>query len=202
MELDTDEATVADAAGTSSEVAAPDGGADGFEAFDDPHAQVPTTVDAQRERATVHPGERTDDAPEQRQLFENQVPGDLQQELERADDAGVRPSPPEGPEFDQAINDGEGLKWAVNADGDLLVGPKFSQQHDGEIPHTALTRGAPVRAAGEAQIAGRDGDYVGLEITPHSGHYRPSDESLDIGREAFARYGITFPEDEQRTVER
>jgi hypothetical protein len=195
MELDTDEATVADAASASSEVSALDGGADGFEAFDDPHAHAPTTADTQRERARIHHGEQTDDAPEHRQLFENQVPGDLQQELERADEAGIRSSPPEGPAFDKAINDGEGLKWAVNADGDLLVGPKFSQEHLGEIPHTALTRGAPVRAAGEAQIAGRDGDYVGLEITPHSGHYMPSEESLDIGREAFARYGITFPDD-------
>jgi hypothetical protein len=51
--------------------AAPDGGAGGGEAFDDLHAHVPTAAYTQRKRATVHPGEQTDDAPRHRQVSEN-----------------------------------------------------------------------------------------------------------------------------------
>lgn len=57
-----------------------------------------------------------------------------------------------------------------------------------------LTRGGPVQAAGEAEIAGGDGSYFGMEINNNSGHYRPSLESLQVGRDAFERAGIIFLE--------
>ncbi|MFH8578870.1 hypothetical protein [Streptomyces zaomyceticus] len=53
-----------------------------------------------------------------------------------------------------------------------------------------LTNGAPVRAAGEAEIAGGGGNYFGMEINNRRGHYWPSQESLEIGKEAFDRAGI------------
>jgi hypothetical protein len=34
---------------------------------------------------------------------------------------------------------------------------------------------------------------LGIEISNYSGHYRPSIESLQIGIDAFALLGITFP---------
>lgn len=52
---------------------------------------------------------------------------------------------------------------------------------------------------GEAEIAIHGATRFGLRITPHSGHYLNgvsralSDKVLDIGRQAFARFGITFP---------
>jgi hypothetical protein len=62
-----------------------------------------------------------------------------------------------------------------------------------EISHAVLTGGRPVLAAGEADIAGVPGQYFGTEITNWSGHFLPSEESLAIGRAAFAEAGIEFP---------
>lgn len=96
--------------------------------------------------------------------------------------------------FGWARKDGVGsgtVKWAVREDGGLVVIPKFVDGQ--EISHSVLTRGAPVRAAGEADIAGssRDG-FFGLDINNHSGHFLPSGESLQIGREAFTAAGVHF----------
>jgi hypothetical protein len=53
--------------------------------------------------------------------------------------------------------------------------------------------GAPVVAAGEAEIAGgAESGYYGLEINFHSGHFLPSAASLEIGKNAFAMFGIEF----------
>jgi hypothetical protein len=60
------------------------------------------------------------------------------------------------------------------------------------LKHPVLTNGAPVRAAGEAEIAGADGSYFGMEVNNNSGHYEPSLESLEVGKEAFERAGISF----------
>lgn len=123
--------------------------------------------------------------------FSNQMSGDLSGELAKADAAGIRPITPADSGFDSIINSGEKIKWAVTTDGQLLVIPHGFPGY--EVPHSVLTRGADVLAAGEAQIGGnRSVGYFGLELTPHSGHFRPSLESLQVGREAFARYGIDF----------
>lgn len=63
-----------------------------------------------------------------------------------------------------------------------------------EISHSVLSGGAAVRAVGEAEVAGSaDTGYFGLEINNHSGHFLPSEESLQIGTDAFAEAGIEFP---------
>jgi hypothetical protein len=46
--------------------------------------------------------------------------------------------------------------------------------------------------AGEANIAGAGGTFVGIKIRNHSGHYLPSAESLQVAKDAFARVGIVF----------
>jgi hypothetical protein len=86
------------------------------------------------------------------------------------------------------------VKWAVLADGRLVVMPL---EVDGvEIYHSALSGGEPVQAAGEALIAGSvTTGYFGLVIDNHSGHYRPTDDSVRIGRAAFERSGVAFPND-------
>ncbi len=101
-------------------------------------------------------------------LFQNTRANDLTEELNKAQRLGVKPIRGTGSEFEQAINEGT-IKWAVTQDGDLLVMPKYVQGQ--ELAHTVLTNGQPVLAAGEAEIAGTEGQYVGIEINNHTGHY-------------------------------
>jgi hypothetical protein len=51
-----------------------------------------------------------------------------------------------------------------------------------------------VIAAGEADIAAAEGNYIGLEINNNSGHFLPSDASLQIAKDQFGGYGIFFPD--------
>ncbi|WP_306325067.1 putative T7SS-secreted protein [Streptomyces venezuelae] len=120
-------------------------------------------------------------------LFHNRMPEQLEHELADAERLGVKPMHVGDPGFDDVINSGT-VKWAVTEEGELVFIPKHVQGV--ELKHPVLTNGAPVRAAGEAEIAGGGGDYFGMEINNQSGHYWPSQESLDIGREAFDRAGI------------
>ncbi|MEU6385698.1 DUF6531 domain-containing protein [Streptomyces bauhiniae] len=123
--------------------------------------------------------------------YENQLPGELGHELNVADRLGVSPVKVGEPGFDEAINSGT-IKWAVDDHGQLLVIPKHI---DGiELKHPVLTRGGPVQSAGEAEIAGGEGTYFGMEINNNSGHYKPSLESLQTGKDAFERAGIIFLE--------
>ena len=75
---------------------------------------------------------------------------------------------------------------------ELVVVPKFV---DGtEISDSALSGGDPVRAAGEAEIVGTaESGYVGLDINNQSGHFEPSPESVQIGKDAFSAVGVQFP---------
>ncbi|MFB6615788.1 putative T7SS-secreted protein [Streptomyces sp. NPDC056367] len=120
-------------------------------------------------------------------LFENRMPEQLADELADAERLGVKPIRAGDEGFDDIINSGT-VKWAVTEEGELVFIPKHVQGT--ELKHPVLTNGAPVRAAGEAEIAGSGGNYFGMEINNQSGHYWPSPESLDIGKEAFERAGI------------
>ncbi|MEU4732166.1 putative T7SS-secreted protein [Streptomyces sp. NPDC023588] len=120
-------------------------------------------------------------------LFHNRQPDELADELADAERLGVKPIRVGDEGFDDIINSGT-VKWAVTEEGELVFIPKHVQGT--ELKHPVLTNGAPVRAAGEAEIAGSGGNYFGMEINNQSGHYWPSQESLDIGKEAFERAGI------------
>ncbi|MBT2472818.1 sugar-binding protein, partial [Streptomyces sp. ISL-66] len=123
-------------------------------------------------------------------VFPNKMPGALSRELSIADGLGVTPSRPGSAGFDSAVSSGS-VKWAVREDGELVIIPKFVDGQ--EIYHSVLTRGAPVRAAGEAEIAGSSKDgFFGLGINNHSGHFLPSSESLQVGKDAFAAAGVHF----------
>ncbi|MDH2393194.1 hypothetical protein QCN29_31350 [Streptomyces sp. HNM0663] len=115
------------------------------------------------------------------------MPEELEGELADAERLGVKPMRVGDEGFDDVINSGT-VKWAVTEEGELVFIPKHLQGT--ELKHPVLTNGAPVRAAGEAEIAGGGGNYFGMEINNQSGHYWPSQESLDIGKEAFERAGI------------
>ncbi len=86
------------------------------------------------------------------------------------------------------INEGT-IKWAVTTQGELLIMPKFLDINN-EIYHTVITRGQPVLAAGEADIVGSNGSYILLKITNHSGHFKPTPQTLEIAITAFQEYGI------------
>ncbi len=125
-------------------------------------------------------------------VFVNQLPGLLKAELATAKRLGVNVARVGESGFDAAINSGT-IKWAVDGNGNLLIMQKYAR--DGtEIKHSVLTGGKPVLAAGEADIAGSGGAYFGLELNRNSGHFLPSQESLEIGKKAFAKAGITFPQ--------
>lgn len=122
-------------------------------------------------------------------LFSNQMDGSLGRELARARALGIHPAIAGSPLFDEFIGAGR-IKWAVLQDGTLATVPKFVSGH--QISHAVISGGADVRAAGEADIAGTAGQYFGLDITNHSGHFLPSDASLDVGKSAFRSVGIYF----------
>ncbi|MGK3988331.1 hypothetical protein WME99_35140 [Sorangium sp. So ce136] len=88
-----------------------------------------------------------------------------------------------------AMNSGT-IKWVVTEGGELLVSPHTVSGV--EISHAVLSGGRGVLAAGQAEIAAAGGRFVGMEIVPHSGHFMPSLESVQIGIQAFAKYGIGF----------
>jgi hypothetical protein len=121
-------------------------------------------------------------------LFHNALADHLQEELALAADLGVAPLRVGDPGFDQVVIGGT-IKWAVTVEGELLIVPKHIKGQ--ELAHTVLTNGGPVLAAGEAEIAGTDGQYVVIEINDHSGHYRPDRASLRLGVQAFEERGIT-----------
>jgi hypothetical protein len=132
----------------------------------------------------------------QGKLFENQVPEQLPSELTAAQRLGVRPVNPSHPDFLRYAN-GERLKWVVTPEGELLIVPHTWRGT--EIMHSVASGGRPVLAAGEAEIAIHGTTRFGIRITPHSGHYlngaskAVNEKVLEIGRQAFTRFGITFP---------
>jgi hypothetical protein len=122
-------------------------------------------------------------------LFPNQMPGSLPGEVADAERLGVKPMTPASADFDNVINSGP-IKWAVLEDGSLVVIPK--EVAGVELKHSILSGGRPVQAAGEADIAGGNGNYFGLDINNNSGHFRPTPESTQIGIDAFRSFGIGF----------
>ena len=129
-------------------------------------------------------------APPPRVVYPNQMPLLLQGELADAASVGARPIRFGDPGFNEAVNSGT-VKFVVTLDGEVVITPHTIRGM--EIPHSVLSDGQPVLAAGEAEIAVVDGNYVGINISNHSGHFMPAPESLQVAREAFANHGINFP---------
>lgn len=63
-----------------------------------------------------------------------------------------------------------------------------------ELYHPVLSGGDNVLAAGTAEIEQSESGYYGRYITNLSGHFQPSEESLEIGVNAFRDIGIEFYE--------
>ncbi len=120
-------------------------------------------------------------------VFENALSARLTEELAATARLGVVPIRLGEPTFEQVIGAGM-INWVVSLAGELLGIPKFVSGE--EVAHTILTAGAPVLAAGEAEIVGTSGQYLLLDLKRHSGHCRPDAASVRVGLRAFAAAGI------------
>ena len=147
-------------------------------------------------RGTSGPSEPQAGSASPMGLFENQNPQLLPAEMETAQRLGVRPASVTDPEFLRYVNEGR-IKWVVTQEDKLQVIPHTWRST--EVSHAVASGGRPVLAAGEADIAVHGATRLGIEITPHSGHFlygaskAMSARALEIGRQAFARAGIIFP---------
>ena len=122
--------------------------------------------------------------------YYNQLPLQLQRELETAQ--RVRLSPVEIPstEFDSLAAEGVRMIYVV-AGGHLIASKR---QVGGEhISHAVLANGGPVQAAGEFETGTGHGAPVVSALNNMSGHYRPAKASLDVARIAFESAGIRIP---------
>jgi hypothetical protein len=142
--------------------------------------------------------------PEGGEKFPNLEPENKAQDLAEAKAAGIAPAAPGTPEFDAYIASGE-VKWGITPDGSLRVVP--TDAPDGtEIFHSVINGDVTgeddfLWAAGTADISGNAADgYEGTQLTNYSGHYQPSEGSVQLGRAAFGRYGINFADDAIGTI--
>ncbi|MFE9439110.1 polymorphic toxin-type HINT domain-containing protein [Streptomyces sp. NPDC006602] len=132
-------------------------------------------------------------------IWPNNMAATLERELALAERMGVRPAKPGSADWDRYIDmDGEPIKWAVLQDGQLVIMPKMVQGQ--ELSHPVLSGGAAVRAAGEAEIAGGAGQYFGLRLDAHSGHFFKEGDAFwaagggaeQLGKEMFEAAGVMF----------
>jgi hypothetical protein len=125
--------------------------------------------------------------------FEKDFEGEQELAAEVAGERGVPIASPGDPGFGDIIGSNDAIKWAILEDGSLVVMPKFVNGQ--EVPHSLLSGGRGVLAAGEAQIAQVPGsESYGITINRVTGHFLASAESLELGVAAFEEAGITFAE--------
>jgi RHS repeat-associated protein len=124
------------------------------------------------------------------EVFGNQLPDLLEQEMAEMENAGAGPISPGSAGFPELANSGT-MNWAVTESGDLFVG-------SGEFSHAAIAGGQNVLGAGTADVAVGEGQAFGLHIDAMSGHYlngataAQTAQALAAGIKAFAEFGIFF----------
>lgn len=152
-------------------------------------------VAASAERHGLTSGLAQGSLPRPDGLLSNQLPGSLADEVAKAASVGVQPTRAGAAGFDELVNEGP-IKWVITESGDLLVGPHT--RAGVEISHAVLSGGAPVRAAGQANIAATSGQRFGIEISAHSGHFlngmtrSVSERVVELGKAAFSQAGVLF----------
>ena len=124
--------------------------------------------------------------------FPNQLMGNLQAELATAKALNVSPVLANSSKFDEIVNSGETVKWAISTTGELRFVPAF--KNGIQISHVVIHGGRDVIAAGEASIVSLgNGKYIATHFSNRSGHYLPSPTSAEAGRQMFKKYGIDVP---------
>jgi RHS repeat-associated protein len=129
--------------------------------------------------------------------FRNLEYENKQTDLAEAREAGVTPTEPGTDTFNDYVarSPENEVKWGVLPDGSLKVVP--TEYNGTEIYHSVLNGDVSeaddrLLAAGTATFERSEDGWVGRSITNYSGHYQPDPESVSLGQEAFARYGISF----------
>ena len=119
--------------------------------------------------------------------YYNQLPLQLQRELETAQRVSLSPIEIPSKGFDSSATEGARMIYVVV--GGHLIASK--RQVGGEhISHAVLADGGPVQAAGEFEIETEHGAPVVSALNNMSGHYRPAAASLEVARRAFESAGI------------
>jgi RHS repeat-associated protein len=122
--------------------------------------------------------------------FPNQMAANLAEEMATAARVGAKPIPFGAKGTSTIVNSGT-IKYVVTESGELIISPHTI--NGVEISHAVLSGGRPVLAAGQADIVASAGKMFGIDISRHSGHFMPTEESLAIAREAFKKCGVVFP---------
>ncbi len=122
--------------------------------------------------------------------YYNQLPEQLQRELETAERVRLTPVEIPSEEFNSLAADGVPMIYVL-VGGHLLVSKrKVGDEH---ISHAVLANGGPVQAAGEFDIGTEHGAPVVSTLNNMSGHYRPAAASLEVARTAFESAGVRIP---------
>jgi hypothetical protein len=114
----------------------------------------------------------------------------LPEELAAAARVGAKPITFGAKGTSGIVNSGT-IKYVVTESGELIISPHTL--NGVEISHAVLSGGRPVLAAGQANIAASGGKMFGIDISRHSGHFMPLEESLAVARAAFEKCGVVFP---------
>ena len=122
--------------------------------------------------------------------FPNQMAASLPEELAAAARVGAKPITFGAKGTSGIVNSGT-IKYVVTESGELIISPHTL--NGVEISHAVLSGGRPVLAAGQANIAASGGKMFGIDISRHSGHFMPLEESLAVARAAFEKCGVVFP---------
>ena len=144
------------------------------------------TGDGRHERYNAPPDVESLTATERpRLLLPNQLPHLLEHELQ---DAARRRLVPVH-EADRAglaqLSERGTLKWVLG-DAGLVFG-------DERLFHPVLFGGRPVLAAGEVDLAVVDKAFYVINVTNHSGHFKPPPGTLALAEAAFRKAGFTVP---------
>ncbi len=82
--------------------------------------------------------------------------------------------------------------FVLNIKNELLVETKFFRRDGGRIHHSSLAKGKPVRTAGVLIVTENEDDTKTITIKNESGHYKPSNKSLDRIVTWFKENGLLF----------
>jgi hypothetical protein len=144
------------------------------------------TGDGLHERYNAPPDLESSPAPERpRLLLPNQLPHLFEHEQQDAARRKLVPVPAADRARLAQLAERGTLKWVL-VDAGLVFG-------DERLFHPVLSRGKPVLAAGQVDLAVVDKSFYVIHLTNHSGHYKPPPATLALAEQAFRKAGFAVP---------
>jgi hypothetical protein len=125
--------------------------------------------------------------------YRNRSPELLPQELDDARSAGVIPATFPGQHFNELVDQNRRLVYVLTLRFQLIIAPQLTGTF--EIDHPALCQGEDVLAAGELDLVRIEREYVVMDLSNKSGHYRPDGSCLDLVREFMLDLGFQVLEE-------